>query len=60
MTTKREPGRSKQPLQLLFVGTDEQSAVLQNFLRANEELATANVDHECALEQVPGRLTHKV
>ncbi len=60
MTTKREPSQSKQPLQLLFVGMDEQRTILQDFLHANADLASANVDHASGLADVPAMLAQKI
>ncbi|MGC2193182.1 MAG: ATP-binding protein [Terriglobales bacterium] len=60
MTTKREPSQSKQPLQLLFVGMDEQRTILQDSLRANADLASANVDHASGLADVPAKLAQKI
>jgi two-component system, cell cycle sensor histidine kinase and response regulator CckA len=61
MTSQREPSQSEQqPLQLLWVGREEQRVVLQDYLRSSVDLAAAPVDQASCFEEVTAKLAQRV
>ena len=60
MMSKKEADPTEHPLELLFVGTQEQCAVLREFLRIHAQAGETNIDHALGLEEAKEKLGHRV